>query len=280
VYPKPLKEGANKMDKVRKTFGPTAERIKEFLSKDKRFDGRKKEEFRDLILEKDVSKKAEGSVRVKLGKTEVIVGVKIGTAEPYPDSPNKGNLMVTAELLPLSSPRFESGPPRFPAIELGRVTDRFLRESGFIDFEKLCIKKGEKVWNIFVDIYSINDDGNLLDAAGIGAVVALNLAKIPKYDEKEDKILYGELTDKGLPLIGSPVSVTIHKIGDNLIVDPTREEEDLSDTRFTIGFLGDTIASTQKGGSVALSVEETKKVFELADKISKEVFKKIEKSLK
>lgn len=179
-----------------KTPKITKERIEKYLSEGKRFDGRKPNQFRDIEVELGVSKKAEGSARVKLGKTEVIVGVKMNTAEPYPDSPNKGNLIVSAELLPLSSPRFESGPPKFPVIEFGRVLDRGIRESKFIQFDKLCIKEGEKVWNVFVDVYTINDDGNLLDAAGIAAVIALKNAEIPKYDEKEDKVLFGESSGK------------------------------------------------------------------------------------
>ena len=81
-----------------KTTKITGERIKQYLEEGKRFDGRGLEDFRDIIIEKDVSNQAEGSVRVKMGKTEVIVGIKMNVGEPYPDSPNKGNLMVTAEL--------------------------------------------------------------------------------------------------------------------------------------------------------------------------------------
>ena len=162
----------------------TGERIRKYLQEGKRFDDRKLDEFREIEIELGVSKNAEGSAKVKIGKTEVLVGVKMNVGEPYPDSPDKGNLMVSAELLPLSSPRFENGPPKFPTIELGRVIDRGIRESKFIDFEKLCIAKGEKVWTVMIDIYSINDDGNLFDAAGIGAIAALKDAKIPKYDKK------------------------------------------------------------------------------------------------
>lgn len=268
------------MNKARTTPNPTRERIKEYLKQGKRFDDRKHDEFREIIIEKDISKKAEGSVRVKIGKTEVLVGVKLGLAEPYPDSPDKGNLMTTAELLPLSSERFENGPPRFPAIEVGRVTDRALRESGFIDFEKLVIKKGEKVWNLFVDIYSINDDGNLLDAAGIGAVAALKIAKIPEYDEKEDKINYDKPAKRSVPLNEAPLSITIHKIGDSLVVDPTKEEEDLSETRVTVGMCGDSVSSMQKGEVASLEIEEMKKVIDLAEKTIKKIAKKIEKDLK
>ena len=263
-----------------KTPNITGDRIKEYLKEGKRFDGRKLDEFRDLIIETDVAKKAEGSVRVKLGKTEVIVGVKLGLGTPYSDSADKGNLMVTAELLPLSSPRIELGPPKFKAIELGRVIDRGVRESKLIDLEKLCIKKGEKVWTVFIDIYSINDDGNLLDAAGIVALAALKITKIPKYDEEADKVLYGE-ADKDLPLNKiNPIPVTVHKIGNSLIVDPTCEEEDISEARITIGSSEGIIASMQKGNSVSMSIEEMEKAIEISEKVWKELFKKVEKFTK
>ena len=259
----------------------TGERIKQYLQDGKRFDDRKLDQFRDLEIETGVSKNAEGSVRVKLGKTEVIVGVKMDVVEPYPDSLDKGNMIVSAELLPLSSPRFENGPPRFPAIELGRVIDRGIRESKFIDFEKLCIKKGEKVWNVFIDIYSINDDGNLIDAAGIGAIAALKDAKIPQYDEQKERVVYGELTTKKVPLSKDLViPITVYKIGNNFVVDPTREEEDVSETRVTIGSSNGIISSMQKGNEASLSIEDMDKILEIVEKVWKEMFKKIDKFVK
>lgn len=256
------------------------ERLEKYLSEGKRFDGRALGQYRELVITKDVSKKAEGSVRVKLGDTEVIVGVKAGIGEPYPDSQDKGNLMVTAEISPLSSPRVELGPPKFPAIELGRVIDRGIRESHVIDLKKLCIKEGEKVWTLFIDIYAINDDGNLLDAAGIGALAALKVSKLPKYDEKAEKVLYGE-PDRDMPLTKvNPIAITIHRIGDNLLVDPNREEEDLSEGRLTIGISDGRISSMQKGNAGAFTIEEVEKAVEMADKSWKELFKNIEKQLK
>src|SRR3989338_1332143 len=259
----------------------TAERIREYLSQGKRFDGRNPEDFREIFIEGKVSNKSEGSARVRLGKTEVIVGVKLGVGEPYPDSPNKGNLMVTAELLPLSSPRYESGPPKFPAIELGRLVDRAIRESKFIDFEKLCIKEGEKVWSVFIDIYSINDDGNLIDAACIAAVAALKWTRMPKYDEKEGKVIYDEITEKKIPLTKDiPICITAHKIDGTIIVDPTLEEEDVSETKITIGATPEgVISSMQKGSPVELSIEEVHEILDLTEKIRKKVFSKIEKFL-
>jgi exosome complex component RRP42 len=269
------------MEKARLTPSTTGDRIRRYLEEGKRFDGRTPEQFRELTIEKEVSCKAEGSVRVKLGKTEVIVGIKMGIGEPYADSPTKGNLMVTAEMLPLSGARYESGPPKIGAIEWARVTDRGIRESGFVDFEKLCIIPGEKVWTVFVDVYSINDDGNLMDAATIGAIAAMKIAKVPKYDKENDKVLYDELTDEGLPLTDIvPVAVSVHKLGKTLIVDPTREEEDISESRVTIGSSKGIISSLQKSNSKALEVDEIKKVFEISTKVSEEIDKKINELLK
>ncbi len=260
----------------------TGYRIKEFLEQGKRFDGRKPEEFREISIETGVSARAEGSARVKIGKTDVIVGIKMDVGTPYPDSQDKGNLMVTSELLPLSSPRFESGPPKFIGIEVGRLVDRAIRESKFIELEKLCIKEGEKVWTVFVDIYSLNYDGNLIDAACIGAVAALKNAKIPKYDEETGKTVYGESSDKKVPLSKNvPICVTAYKVGNGILVDPTLEEEDVSDAKLTIGASAEgVISSMQKGNNGEISVEELHEILDMTEKARKKVLAKIEKFLK
>jgi exosome complex component RRP42 len=256
------------------------EKIKKYLSEGKRFDGRSLEEFREIKIETGISKHAEGSARVKIGKTEVIVGVKMDVATPFPDTPNSGNLITNAELSPMSSSKFEGGPPKTPAIELGRIIDRGIRESKFIDFEKLCIKEGEKVWNLYVDVYSVNDDGNLLDASGIGALAALKATMIPKYDEEKGKILYGE-HDRKLPLSKDfiPLSLTIYKIGNNFIIDPTREEEDTSDMRLTTSGSKGIIFAMQKGKSGTVPAEEMGRLFEMAEKIREKVISKIKEHL-
>lgn len=259
----------------------TRKRIEKYLSEGKRFDSRKPEEFREMVIETGVSKKAEGSARVKIGNTEVIVGIKLDVSAPYPDSLDKGNLMTTAELLPLSSERISLGKPGIDSVELGRVIDRGVREGKFIELEKLCIKAGEKVWNVFIDIYSINDDGNLLDAAGIGTVIALKEAYMPKYDEEKEKVIFGEMTKEKLPLSKHVTfPITVHKIGNSFLVDPTREEEDIVQSRVTIGMNKDGIASIQKGKEGSLTIEEFDKILDMAEKAWSDIFKKIEKHYK
>ncbi len=264
----------------------TIEKINSLLSEGKRFDGRGLLDYRDLEIDFNVSNKAEGSARVKLGKTEVIAGVKLQVGAPYPDSLDKGNLMVSADLLPLASPRYEIGPPKFPSIELPRIVDRAIRESHMIDLSKLVITEGEKVWTVIIDLYPINDDGNIIDVSCIAAILALRNAKMLVLDEKGN-IDYHQKSDKPIPLSKevSPISFTFYKLGDNLILDPTREEEEASETRITFGlsyYNGEPmINSSQKsgGGNATLSYEEIEKIMKILPKKLEEFNKKLKKFL-
>src|SRR3989338_7998650 len=129
-----------------------------FLNAGIRLDGRKLTDYRKPIeVEQGVIKTAEGSARVKIGETDVIVGIKLQVGEPYPDTPDEGTIIVGAELLPLSNPDFELGPPGIQAIELARVVDRGIRESKAIDFKKLCIEAGNKIWMVIIDMCPLND---------------------------------------------------------------------------------------------------------------------------
>jgi len=252
----------------------TRQHILASLSKGIRFDGRKAEEMREVTVEYGVSGSAEGSARVKIGDTEVIAGVKMGVETPYPDTADKGNLMVNAELLPMSNPNFEGGPPGIKAIELARVVDRGIRESGAIDVKKLCITEGEKVWSVMIDVCSINADGNLLDAASLAAMAALKDAKFPKYEN--DKIDYNEHTKEKVPLEKEPIAVTVFKIGNHFIVDPIHEEEENIDARITVTTMKDgTLCSLQKGGESPLTVEDIDKMVEIAQKIAKDLRAKL-----
>lgn len=274
----------NKMNSM-ETSNLTKNMLRKMFAEGKRFDARELLDYRDLEVMYEVSNKAEGSARVKLGKTDVVVGVKLQVSEPYPDSPEKGNLMASGDLLPLASPRFESGPPGFDAIELPRLVDRAIRESNMIDFDKLVIEKGEKVWAVIIDIYPINDDGNLIDAATIGAVAALKDTVFPEIDEKGN-IKYEKKTNKKLPLSKEtfPLSFSFFKLGNSIILDPTREEEEACDARLTFAISKWNkqymLNSCQKKGHLSFSKEEVAKIMEIIPKKFDEVNKKLNKYIK
>ena len=258
--------------------------LRKMFEEGKRFDGRGLLDLRELVVEYPVSNKAEGSARVKLGKSEVLAGVKLAPGTPYPDSLDKGNLIVSGDLLPLASPRFESGPPDFPAIELPRLLDRAIRESGIIDLKKLVIKPGEKVWTVFIDVYPLNDDGNLIDAALIACIVALKHAVIPGIDE-DGNAEYEPRTSEKLPLSKetAPLSFSFYKFGKAVVMDPTREEEEASDARITFGvsrWNGQyMINSCQKSGPAPFTRTELEQIATLLPKKFDELNEKLKRFL-
>jgi len=263
----------------------TKKRVLESLSKGIRFDQRKFDEYRNIEIKTNISKNAEGSVSVRLGKTEVLCGVKMSVGEPYPDHETEGTMMTTMEFHPISSSDFSYGPPGVDAIETARIIDRGIRESGFIDFHKLCIKEGEKVWSIFIDLVILNDDGNLIDAGAIGAIIALKLARFPFYDKKLERVKYGEFTDEQLPLTDHmPITTTIYRAKDSFFVDPTREEENAAESRLTfeISDIGnrDMINAMQKGLETPFTQKELQEMINLAKKTVKDLNSIVDKTIK
>ena len=244
--------------------------IKHSIAAGVRGDGRGPMDFRRIEIVKGISNTAEGSARVRFGDTEVVVGVKLSIEKPFSDRPDEGIIMVGAELLPLSSPEFEAGPPDIWSIEIARVTDRGIRESKAIDANALCIKEGEKVWGVSADICSLNDDGNLLDAASLATLVALQDAKFPTVEN--DVVDYKHKTNKTLPLRKLPIAITVAKIGNHLIVDPSLEEQKILDARLTITTTEEGhICALQKGGDEPLTAEEVVKMVEIALDKAKEL---------
>jgi len=154
--------------------------------------------------------------------------------------------------------------------------DRGIRESKAIDTSKLVIEAGKKVFVIFVDVYVLNHDGNLIDASALAAVAALLNTKMPNYEIKdgEVKIKTGYTP---LPIKSRPITVTIGKINDKLIVDPWLEEEQIMDARISMAINDDgNICAVQKGSSGYFTQQEITEAMKIAQKKAAELRKKLD----
>ncbi|WP_292378734.1 exosome complex protein Rrp42 [Methanosarcina sp. UBA289] len=232
--------------------------IYNLMIKGKRQDGRGFKDFRDIKLETNVISKAEGSAKVTLGDTQVLVGVKLQTGTPFPDSQDEGVIITNLELNPIASPEFEPGPPREEAIEMARVVDRGIRESGAIDIKKLCITVGESVWIVFIDVHVLNDDGNVIDASCLAAIAALMTTTVPNEQQ-------GIGANVPLAMKEIPVGVTLAKIGSKLMVDPSLDEEAVCETKLTVVSSSDgSIAGMQKMGSASFTEAEVLEAIDMA----------------
>lgn len=242
--------------------------IYNLMIKGEREDGRTFNQYREITIDTNVIDKAEGSARVKIGDTHVVVGVKIQPGTPFPDTPDQGVIITNLELIPLASPVFEAGPPREDAIELARVTDRGVRESGALDLSKLCITPGEKVWMVFIDVHVLDDGGNIMDASALGAIAALMTAKLPASR-------FGLGDDSVVPLRDVPVSVTAVEIGGSIMLDPSMDEESIAGTKLTVtSNQAGELSAMQKSGVHPLTTEQINYIVDIAIEKAKEIREK------
>ncbi len=243
--------GLEIMDDVRKDY------VRNMIAEGSREDGRDFREYREISVERAIIENAEGSARVKIGTTDVLVGVKLEPGEPFPDTPGEGVIITNAELVPLASPEFESGPPNENSIQLARVVDRGIRGSEAINIEKLCIEEGEKVWIVFLDIHVLDNGGNLVDAAALGAIAALQNTRLP--NER-----YNLTGDDTLLIEDTPVAVTMVEIDGNILLDPDYIEEKAATSRLTLISNADsTVSGIQKSGSDGMKEEVILEMLEI-----------------
>jgi exosome complex component RRP42 len=156
--------------------------------------------------------------------------------------------------------------------------DRGIRESKAIDLKKLCVESGKLVFVVFVDVYVLNHDGNLIDASAIAALAALMNTKMFKYE-----VVDGEIVKKPgytpLPIVNYPIAVTFAKIGDKILMDTGLDEEQVMDARLTMTLEKDgNVCAIQKGGGSGYFTKEeilnaTKTALEKTEELRKIVVK-------
>jgi len=227
--------------------------VLDLAAEGKRLDGRGPNEYRKITVEPGFVTTADGSALVRIGETAVVAGIKLEPGKPFPDTPNAGVLTTNAELIPLSSPTFEPGPPQPGAIKVSRVVDRAIRAAETIDLTKLCVTPGEKTWVCYADMHVIDHAGNLIDASLLAALTALAHATVPA------KRFGIADADYRLEVQHYPIECTFVRLGDAIVVDPSFDEERAAQGRLTVA-TDETgrIVAMQKGLVGAFSPDDVK----------------------
>ena len=215
-----------------------------FLSAGRRADNRGMYEYRKIVMQPGILQNADGSAIASIGKSQVMAGIKFDIAKPFADRPKEGVLSTSADLLPLASHLFETGPPSDESIELARVVDRGIRSANIIDLSSFFIAE-DKVLAIYIDIFILDHDGNLIDASALASMAALLAARMPKIED--GKIIRGEFAGK-LPVKEMVTTCTYGKLGDRIFLDPTLDEEKGMDCRLTLAMTPTHLCAAQKGG--------------------------------
>lgn len=257
------------------------EYLKQHYEQGLRPDGRKGlNSLRPVSISVGSISTADGSAVVKQGDTIVVCGIKLEIAEPKAEAPTKGFIVPNLALAPVCHSQFRPGPPP----DLAQCASQFLHEtvvnSGMIKPGDLCILEGKYVWTIYADLTCLNYSGSILDASLKALVAALKNTKLPKTIVSTDEDLVNLEVDPesrtSLTLGPIPISITVSIFDGNMLLDPTDEEEEHSESLVSVVLVGNELCHVQKPGGVGISPEKVQQCISLAKKNCKSVHKLID----
>ncbi|KAJ3371418.1 Exosome complex component RRP42 [Allomyces arbusculus] len=228
---------------------------------DVRADGRKRTQFRDLVLETGVLANASGSCRLQLDGTDILVGVKVDVDQVDPDAPNCGRFECSVDCAPTA------------AVSLGDtrslddvntewtqlLTRRFTRNAlAGIDLTQLCIIPESTCWVVYIDAVVLAVAGNVADALFLAVKAALATTTVPATTlvdladgEQDFEVVDDPAAAKPIAGIADlPLCVTVNKIGTRHILDAALLEEQVASARLFVFANPDaSVAHVQKSGS-------------------------------
>lgn len=218
------------------------------LSESIRPDARPLGKARDTVLALGTVASADGSALAKIGSTTVLAAIKMEVMTPSIESPDEGCIAIDFHMPPTCSPIVRPGRPAEAAPALSKQLSDTIISSGMVDLKELSLVSGKAAWMAYLDVYCLDADGALFDAALLSAVAALSNLRIPVVsvnddgrivlmsDEDEDKLEKEPLNKekRKLTLSHKPFSLTciLHK--NYILADPTAEEESIMETSVTV----------------------------------------------
>ena len=224
------------------------------LADGKRVDGRLPEEHRPVRMQVGVLPNANGSALVAYGNTVVLAAV-YGPREPIPryvTYPDRAIVRVRYHMAPFSTDERKNPAPTRREIEISKVVKEALEAVIFTEqYPKSAI-------DIFLEV---------LQADGSTRVTSITAASLA-------------LADAGIPMRDLVVGVSIGKVGDTIIVDLNKLEDNYGDGDMPIAI------AYKKGWVLLMQLDgvwrpdEVKKGLELAFKAADNIYRQMRSVLK
>lgn len=213
----------------------------ELIKNGKRTDGRTADELRPLKIEVGTLKNAEGSAYLEWGDNKVLAAV-YGPKEAQPKhiaDPERAIIKCRYQMAPFSSleEHNRSGPNR-RAIEISKVTKEV--------FENVILLENFPGCEIDIFIEVLQSDGGTRAAGITAAAVAV--------------------ASSGIPMRDIPYAVSAGRVGDSIILDLNKVEDNYSDADMPIALSprSGNILLLQMDGS--LSKEQVEKAIMMSQK--------------
>lgn len=212
-------------------------------------DGRPLGRARDTTIALGAVASANGSALAKIGCTTMLAAVKLEVMTPKAESPDEGCIAIDFHMPPICSPLVRPGRPAEAAQVITKQLTDIILSSGMIDLKELSLVSGKAAWMAYLDIYCLDADGALFDAALLSAVAAFSHLQIPVVslndngrivllsEENSGAMWEKEPVNKEkrkLNLDTLPFSLTcvLHK--NYILADPSAEEESIMETYLTV----------------------------------------------
>lgn len=222
----------------------------------KRPDGRKFDEARDMEAKVGIIPRSNGSAMFRIGKTIAIASV-FGPKAVFPkflQNPKTGILRCYYDMMSFSVPDRKRPGPNRRSQELSLITKKSLLPA--LDLKQYP--------NSVVDVYIqiVQADAGTRCAGICAASMAL--------------------ADAGIPMSDLVVAISVGKVGDKVVVDLDKEEEDHPEgaTDVPIAILPRTNKLTLLQLDGDMTKEELKQSIELSKKVCKQIYEIQEKALK
>ncbi|GMY18887.1 exosome complex component RRP43 [Fagus crenata] len=203
---------------------------------------------RDTTIALGAVASADGSALAKIGSTTMLAAIKMEVMTPSLESPDEGCIAIDFHMPPICSPIVRPGRPAEAAPVVSKQLSDTISSSGMINLKELSLVSGKAAWMAYLDIYCLDADGALFDAALLSAVSAFSHLQIPAVSLNDDGKIVVVSEENGrkleedsvnkekrkLTLRSIPFSLTciLHK--NYILADPTAEEESIMETLVTV----------------------------------------------
>jgi exosome complex component RRP42 len=241
------------------------------VAQDLRGDGRCCRDYRPMSVETGLLATCNGSSRVRLDASDVVVGVKFEVGQPSVEQPRAGIVECTVEFAPGAlnvvsgaggSGGMSSDDVASLAAELGKSLQQSVADGRVLPLDALVIEPRTFCWIVHIDGVVNSVGGNLLDVLSIATRAALFNARLPRVRavpsddgsgtlelEVEHDVLAGALLD----LSRLPLCITLSRIGEHFLVDATPDEMQCASGAVVIAVAAnDVVCSLEKLGDSSL----------------------------
>ncbi|XP_075444732.1 exosome complex component RRP42 [Ascaphus truei] len=257
------------------------------IQDDLRTDGRGCEDYRCIEVETDVVSNTTGSARVKIGHTDVLVGVKAEMGVPRLERPEEGYLEFFVDCSANATPEFEGRGGEELGTEIANTLYKIFDNKSSIDLESLCIEAGEHCWVLYVDVL-VSKAQHLCNLWRVTIKLLIHFIyaltflmympfRIPKVRVLEDdegaKDI--ELSDDPydcmrLNVVNVPCIVTLSRIGHRHVVDATLQEEACSLASLLVSVTSKSVLTCmRKIGKGSLDPESIFEMIETGKRVAK-----------